>query len=159
MNKEYHRSRAVVKSNPRFALRKTALSFFTFFFELRVNQISLVKTEIFACRTSIKVVITTGAQQEIARKPTDVIFLDLSKAFDSVPHERLLLKLNRHGIDGPLLLWCRNFLTSRQQRVTIRGTFSIWSIVISGVPQGSSYFNCIHFHFKYHSCYTILYRH
>lgn len=48
---------------------------------------------------------------------TDIIFLDLSKAFDSVPHERLLLKLQRHGIDGSLLLWIRNFLTNRKQRV------------------------------------------
>lgn len=104
VNKAYDRSRAVVKNNPRFALRKTALSFFPFL-------VWLLKREIFACRTAIKVVITTGAQQEIARKPTDVIFLDLSKAFDSVSHERLLLKLNRHGIDGPLLLWFRNFLT------------------------------------------------
>ena len=70
-------------------------------------------------------------------KATDVIFLDLSKAFDSVPHERLLLKLNRHGIDGPLLLWFGNFLKNRQQRVTIRGTFSTWSPVASGVPQGT----------------------
>ena len=70
-------------------------------------------------------------------KVTNVIFLDLSKAFDSVPHERLLLKLNRHGIDGPLLLWFSNFLENRQQRVTIRGTFSTWSPVTSGVPQGT----------------------
>ena len=70
-------------------------------------------------------------------KATDVIFLDLSKAFDRVPHERLLLKLNRHGIDGPLLLWLRNFLKNRQQRVTIRETYSSWSPVTSGVPQGT----------------------
>ena len=68
---------------------------------------------------------------------TDIIFLDLSKAFDSVPHERLLLKLQRHGIDGSLLLWIRNFLTNRKQRVVLRGTCSDWSSVISGVPQGT----------------------
>ena len=71
-------------------------------------------------------------------KAADVIFLDLSKAFDRVPHERLLLKLNRHGIDGPLLLWLRNFLKNRQQRVTIRETYSSWSPVTSGVPQGTT---------------------
>ena len=73
-------------------------------------------------------------------KVSDVIFLDLSKAFDSVHHERLLLKLNRYGIDGQLLLRFRNFsdfLTNRKQRVLIRGSYSEWSPVISGVPQGS----------------------
>ena len=74
-------------------------------------------------------------------KATDVIFLDLSKAFDSVLHECLLLKLNRHGIDGRLLLWFRNFLKkNRQQRIKIRGTFSNWSPVSSGVPQGPTLF-------------------
>ena len=68
---------------------------------------------------------------------SDVIFLDLSKAFDSVPHEPLLLKLYRYGIDGKLHLWFRNFLTNRKQRVQIRGSYSEWSPVISGVPQGS----------------------
>ena len=43
---------------------------------------------------------------------TDIIFLDLSK-FRRVPHERLSLKLQRHGIDGSLLLWIRNFLTNK----------------------------------------------
>ena len=72
-------------------------------------------------------------------KITDVVFLDLSKAFDSVPHdhERLLLKLNKCGIDGPLLLWFGQFLTNRQQRVGIRGTYSNWSAVTSGVPHGT----------------------
>ena len=65
-------------------------------------------------------------------KATDVIFLDLSKAFDRVPHERRLLKLNRHGIDAPLLVWCINSLKNRQQRVTIRGTYSNWSPVTPG---------------------------
>ena len=68
---------------------------------------------------------------------TDIIFLDLSKAFDSVPHERLLLKLQRHGIDGSLLLWIRNFLTNRRKGVVLRGNCSDQSPVISGVSQGT----------------------
>ena len=71
------------------------------------------------------------------RKPTDIAFLDFSKAFDSVPHERLLFKLERHGIDGSALQWFRNFLTGRMQRVVLRGTCSSWSPVLSGVPHGT----------------------
>ncbi|CAB3990767.1 Hypothetical predicted protein [Paramuricea clavata] len=66
--------------------------------------------------------------------PTDVIFLDLAKAFDSVPHERLILKLRSYGI-GSLLTWFRHFITGRKQRVVIRGMFSEWSTVSSGTPQ------------------------
>ena len=65
-------------------------------------------------------------------------FLDLAKVYDSVSHERLLLKLNNYyGIDGPLLLWFRHCLTNRQQRVAIRGMYSNWSAMTSGVPQGT----------------------
>ena len=68
---------------------------------------------------------------------SDEIFRDLSKSFYGVPHERLPLKLNRYGIDGQLLLWFRNFLTNGKQRVLIRESYSEWSPVKSGVPQGS----------------------
>ena len=55
---------------------------------------------------------------------TDIIFLDLSNAFHSVQHDRLLPKLQRHGIDGSLLLWIRNFLTNRRKGVVLRGNCS-----------------------------------
>ena len=68
---------------------------------------------------------------------TDVIFLDLSKAFDSVPHERLLTKTHAYGIQGPLLSWLRCFLTTRYQRVVLWGHHLSWTSVLSGVPQGT----------------------
>ena len=67
----------------------------------------------------------------------DIIFLDLAKAFDSVPHERLLLKASYYGIRGKLHTWLRCFLTERKQRVVVNGTSSDWSAVSSGVPQGT----------------------
>ena len=56
--------------------------------------------------------------------PTDVVYLDFAKAFDSVPHRRLLLKLSSFGIEGKLLAWIEHFLVDRRQRVVIRGSVS-----------------------------------
>jgi len=67
----------------------------------------------------------------------DVIYLDFAKAFDKVPHQRLLQKLEGHGIQGKLLDWISSWLTNRRQRVCIQGKFSSWILVTSGVPQGS----------------------
>ncbi len=67
----------------------------------------------------------------------DVLILDFSKAFDKVPHHRLLSKLDHCGIRGHLHDWLRDWLTTRQQTVVVDGERSSGVHVESGVPQGT----------------------
>ena len=67
----------------------------------------------------------------------DTIYLDFAKAFDTVPHQRLLTKLRGYGIEGRILAWIEAFLTNRRQRVVINSSRSSWADVMSGIPQGS----------------------
>ncbi|CAM5098212.1 unnamed protein product [Eretmochelys imbricata] len=69
--------------------------------------------------------------------PVDIMFLDFQKAFDKVPHQRLLSKVSCHEIRGKVLSWIVNWLKDKKQRVGINGHFSEWREVNSGVPQGS----------------------
>ena len=78
--------------------------------------------------------ITEAADRGIA---TDVVYLDFAKAFDKVPTERLLKKLEAHGIGGKVGSWIRAWLADRKQRVCVNGKQSGWRKVLSGVPQGS----------------------
>ncbi len=68
---------------------------------------------------------------------TNCIYLDFAKAFDKVPHERLLQKLSSYGISGNMHSWVRSFLTGRKQCVVCNGAYSKWLEFLSGIPQGS----------------------
>jgi len=63
--------------------------------------------------------------------------VDFEKAFDKVPHRRLISKLHSYGINSKIISWITDFLDNRQFRVTVNGKFSTWHDVISGIPQGS----------------------
>lgn len=67
----------------------------------------------------------------------DCMLLDFAKAFDTVPHRRLLFKLELIGISLPVRNWIKDFLTARQQKVVISGKESGYLPVTSGIPQGS----------------------
>jgi ribonuclease P/MRP protein subunit RPP40 len=70
-------------------------------------------------------------------KQFDLIILDFSKAFDKVPHQRLLRKLDHYGIRGSTYTWIADFLHDRKQQVVVEGATSPTIPVVSGVPQGS----------------------
>ena len=70
-------------------------------------------------------------------KNIDCIYLDFSKAFDCISHSRLISKIFAYGIDNTTIVWIRDFLHNRRQRVKLNGVFSDWVLCLSDVPQGS----------------------
>ena len=67
----------------------------------------------------------------------DVAYLDFSKAFNTVPHQRLLMKLSALVVKGNVVKWICSFLSDRKEVVIVDGVKSKQQIMKSGVPQGS----------------------
>ena len=90
-----------------------------------------------SCETQLISTIQELTSSKAKGKQVDVILLDFAKAFDKVPHERLIHKLDYYGVRGNTLKWIRLFLSDRQQEVVLDGATSDTAQVTSGVPQGT----------------------
>ena len=90
-----------------------------------------------SCHSTVDLLQRTTHDMALALQRRSSLHCLLSKAFDSVPHERLLLKLDAVGIRGKLIAWIYGFLTCQVQRVVVSGSYSSWLPVRLGVLQGS----------------------
>ena len=90
-----------------------------------------------SCVTKLLHVLETWTSWIDDKVPFDCVYLDYQKAFDSVPHQRLLTKIQSAGIQGNILRWMESFLLGREQQVRVRNELSDIMPVTSGVPQGS----------------------
>jgi len=88
-------------------------------------------SNLLTCQDSIMKILDEGSA-------VDIVYLDLQKAFDKVPHDQLIKKVREIGITGEIADWIENWLTDRVQMVAVNGNNSDWTEVCSGVlPQGS----------------------
>ena len=90
-----------------------------------------------SCETQLITTVHQIAHQLSQGSQVDVILLDFSKAFDKVPHARLLKKLDYYGVRNNTLKWISTFLNQRQQQVALEDNLSPPTDVVSGVPQGT----------------------
>ena len=91
-----------------------------------------------SCSTNMISLTESHSVSLLSKVPTDIIYFDFAKAFDSVCHDLILKKLkNQFGIDGRLLKFLKNYLQNRKQKVVLDNHISDTVDVLSGVPQGS----------------------
>ena len=89
------------------------------------------------CETQLLNTVEDLSRRLDRRKVTDLLILDFSKAFDTVPHRWLHHKIQHYGVTGRTNRWISSWLCQRQQRVVLDGSALSDSQVLSGVPQGT----------------------
>ena len=104
-----------------------------------IQNVAMSKTPFTTHSPAVRVL---GVREEIAKwkddgHNVDILIMDFSKAFDTVPHQRLLSKLESYGIYGNLGNWLRHWLTARTQTVMLDSEASSHVNVKSGVPQST----------------------
>jgi len=87
-----------------------------------------------SCETQLLTLTHELAQSLDKRIQTDMVILDFSKAFDHVPHQRLLKKVHHYGVRGQTHKWITSFLQDKTQKVIVDGESSEVAPVVSGVP-------------------------
>ena len=91
----------------------------------------------FSRETSLLRVTEDWSKSRDSKETVAVVSMDLSKAFDSIPHALLLAKLKAYGLGEMSIVLLRSYFSTRIQRVKIGDAFSEWELVRKGVPQGS----------------------
>ena len=91
----------------------------------------------FSCQTALLRLVEDWKSSRDKKELVAVVSIDLSKAFDTIPHDLLLAKLKAYGMTKECYSFFQSYLRNRMQRVKIGDTFSEWTMVKRGVPQGS----------------------
>ena len=91
----------------------------------------------FSCETALLRLVEDWKSSRDKKELVAVVSIDLSKAFDTIPHDLLLAKLKAYGMTKECCSFFQSYLRNRMQRVKIGDTFSEWTMVKRGVPQGS----------------------
>lgn len=103
------------------------------YFSDKLSPLLSAYRKYYSCETSLLRILEEFRQCLVA----SIIGIDLSKAFDSIPHDLLLAKLSAYGISGSSCSLLENYLTDSFQRVKLGDQFSNWCSLIRGIPQGS----------------------
>ena len=107
---------------------------------LNKNQHSFLPNK--STSTNVLETLNICTEAQTHNNPVDIVYLNYSKAFDSMPHQRLLNTIQSYGIPGSLFKWLKSYLTNRRQCVQVNcvqvnGAESKWRDILNGVLQGS----------------------